>query len=176
MSTAIPIDGKPNKGLTIEEINFEAPLPFVEGHVLRVNEANVLNQTYHENLRNNFAKTVRDARKTAEENGSQIDEEAMRKDFAEYLQSYDFGSGRGGFRTGDPVLQEAMAIARDLVREALKSKGYKLSDVGAIKISELAKKAVETNPDIMAEAQVRVQRDREVGLVNADELLSSIKP
>ncbi len=175
MATPIPIEGKPTKDdLTIGGPNFSVPLPYEEGHVLRANEAEVLNQTYCENLRNNFSKTVAEAVAAAEESGGSLDIPGLQKELTEYVQEYDFGVRRGGFRTTDPVRQVAMEMARDKVRKALKRAGHKLADVGSAKISELAARAIETNPGFMEKAREQVERAQEVGLENAEELLAEL--
>ena len=46
--------------ITIQGQVFRVPLRYKAGDVLKENEAGALNQTYHENLRNNFASKVRD--------------------------------------------------------------------------------------------------------------------
>ena len=47
--------------ITIAGHAFQAPIKYAEGDTLEANEAGALNQTYHENLRNNFAKRVQEA-------------------------------------------------------------------------------------------------------------------
>jgi hypothetical protein len=47
--------------ITISGHSFNVPVRYEEGHELTAGEASALNQTYHENLRNNFAKKVKDA-------------------------------------------------------------------------------------------------------------------
>ena len=45
--------------IKVEGLIFNAPAPYRQGHILNENEANTLNQTFAENLRNNFAKKVK---------------------------------------------------------------------------------------------------------------------
>ena len=42
--------------ITIAGQVFSVPVRYAAGHVLTEGEASALNQTYHENLRNNFAR------------------------------------------------------------------------------------------------------------------------
>src|SRR5215471_12844559 len=97
--------------ITIAGKTFNAPVRYEEGHELTSGEANALNQTYHENLRNNFAKRVKDA---IEAGG--YDQSAIQREFDSYAEKYEFGvrTGGGG-STRDPVLAEALAIARNMI-------------------------------------------------------------
>lgn len=108
------------KTIQIAGVNFEAPFKYSAGHVLTDVEAKTLNQTRFENLRNNFAKTVKDAKI---EGDTPTDE--LRAKFAEYEAKYDFAApGAGGVsRTLDPIEKEALALARDIVKAALANKG-----------------------------------------------------
>ena len=116
MSHSITIAGKP--------YNVEAR--FAEGHVLTANEASALNQTFFENLRNNFA--------------SKAKEGADQAAFDEYAASYQFGVRTGGGGSRDPIEVEAMSIARDTVKDMIRKAGKKLSDYSAAAISETAGK------------------------------------
>ena len=100
--------------ITIAGRTFTVPTPFAEGHVLNANEASALNQTFHENIRNNTAKKIKEIE----------DQEQAKAVVDDYADGYQFGvrSGGGGFR-GDPVMTEAMSIAREAVRRGLQ-KGW----------------------------------------------------
>lgn len=150
----------PRNEITIKGLTFRAPAPFSEGHVLRENEASVLNQTLAENLRNNFASKVEAAKKAAEEAGTEVDLAALQTEFDTYAVSYDFGvrqPGSGVARTSDPVLREAINIAAKKIREALKKKGHNLKDIPNEKIREMAKQAVAQHPELMERARVIVE-------------------
>lgn len=151
--------------VTIQDNKFIVPQPFSNGHVCNENESAALNQILVENTRNNFAKRV----KTAVENGT-FNQGAMQTELDKYLEGYEFGVRRGGGPT-DPVGKEAMNLAKELVRNALRKKGFKLSDVSAKQINELAAEALEKRPDIRKEAEQRVKRREKLG---DDELELSI--
>jgi len=122
----ITIDSNtPRKEITIKDELFTVPVPYTAGHVLSENEANALNQTYHENLRNNFAGVVTAAKKAAEESGAAV----------------------------DPVTKIAIGIARDLVKKALVKQGKSVKDYSAEAIAEMAKSVVEKHPHIRESAQ-----------------------
>lgn len=114
------------KTIQIAGVNFEAPFKYATGHVLTEVEAKVLNQTRFENLRNNFASTVKAANE-GKEGALTVDQ--LPAAFAEYEATYDFatpGTG-GGSRSLDPIEKEAKALATDLIKQALKAKGRSYS-------------------------------------------------
>lgn len=96
---------------------FTVTPPYTAGHVIQENEAYALNQTWKENLRNNFAKTVADG----DENG--VSQEDLQEKLDAYAQTYAFGVRTGGGRTTDPVEQEARRLAKAWVLARLKRQG-----------------------------------------------------
>jgi hypothetical protein len=46
--------------ITIAGQSFNVPIRYEEGHELTSGEASALNQTYHENIRNNLAKKAKE--------------------------------------------------------------------------------------------------------------------
>src|SRR5262245_42373901 len=89
--------------ITIKGTVFRVPIRYAAGHVLTEGEAGALNQTLHENLRNNFAKKVADG----QEAGLPVD--TLQQQLDDYAAEYQFGARAGGVR-GDPVLTLAMNI------------------------------------------------------------------
>lgn len=164
------IESAPKSEITIAGLNLSVPAPFSEGHVLRPNEAGVLNQTYAENIRNNFAAKVKAAQKTATEAGAELDPGALQTSLEEYIKSYDFGVRRGGgTRTVlDPVTKEAMKLATEKVRAALRKKGLNLKEIGGEKIKELAENAIAKYPQLMEKAQQIVALKSDLGQENLD--------
>lgn len=156
--------------ITIAGEVFHAPVRYEEGHELTAGEAAALNQTFHENLRNNFAKRVKDAK----DNGS-FDAEALQTEFNKYAEDYAFGirTGGGG-AVRDPVMAEAMNIARGQVRAAIKKKGLKLADVQATAITNAAKKLLEKNPEILELARARVEETKAVSTDDLSELVADL--
>jgi hypothetical protein len=129
--------------VTISGKPFTVAPRYAAGHVLTENEANALNQTFFENIRNNFAGKAKDG-------GTQADLDT-------YVQSYQFGvrtGGGGGSR--DPVEVEAMSLARDQVKKMISASGKKVSDYTAAAISAAAAKLLEKNPAIREKARERV--------------------
>ena len=143
--------------VTIQDNKFAVPQPFVTGHVCTENESAALNQILVENTRNNFAKRV----KTAQENGT-FNQADMQAELDKYLAGYEFGIRRGGGPT-DPVGKEATSLAKGLIKDALRKKGFKLSDLSSKRLNELAVEALDKNPDIRKEAESRVKRRQKLG-------------
>jgi hypothetical protein len=148
--------------IKVEGLIFNAPAPYKAGHPLTENEANTLNQTFAENLRNNFAKKVKTAKEAAQKNGGAFpsDGEAapddLQQEFTSYATDYEFGtraasSGEAGLPR-DPVEREAYIMARDLIRQHAKSKGFK---VDAEQIASLVPGILAKRPEIREEAQRR---------------------
>jgi hypothetical protein len=138
MSNSITIAGKP----------FNVEPRYAEGHVLTANEASALNQTYFENLRNNFATKAKEG----------ADQDA----FDAYVKDYQFGvRSAGGSR--DPILAEAMELARDSIKDTLRKAGKKLADFKASAISKAAEKLLahpEKGPEFKELARQRVEQMR----------------
>jgi hypothetical protein len=163
-------ESTPRVSIMIAGETFNVPQPYTAGHVLTSNEASSLNQTYAENVRNNMASKV----KALKEAGT-FSADVFQGTVDDYTSEYEFGQRTGGGRSGDPVTTEAMAITRDLVRQAISkaaaadSTKPKLADVPAAKISELAKNQLAKTDDprtiqILATARARVEAAKELTL------------
>lgn len=147
--------------ITIAEKSFEVTPRYAEGHTLTANEASALNQTYFENLRNNFAKKAKDG-------GTQADLDA-------YAASYKFGERTGG-GSRDPIEAEAMNLARDAIKRSITAKGGKISDYTAAAISNAAAKLVDSKPEYREKAKERVEQAKAIaGDSISDDLLESLK-
>lgn len=151
--------------ITVQGVTLTVPAPFVEGHVLRANEAGVLNQTYAENLRNNFAAAVKKAKDEAEKAGTAVDGEKLQSELDAYVVTYDFGIRRGGgVRVGlTPVEKEARKLAREAITAALSKKGHKVKDLPEGKMDEFIEQALATKPAFREEAQRRVEARQNIG-------------
>jgi hypothetical protein len=134
-------------------------------------EVNALNQTLHENLRNNFAKRVTEG---VEAN---VPKETLQQQLDDYANDYQFGvRGPGGFR-GDQVMTVSMNIARQMVRDAIKSKGIDQDEWPASRISQAAKALLDSQGDdgkIIATARRQVEAEKEAAreaMASVNELL-----
>lgn len=172
--------------ITIQGLEFEADAPYKEGDVLNANEADAINQTFLENLRNNFASHVKAARTAvAETNGfftvgegdkkvydldkvtnEMLDLDALQTSFIEYADKYEFGARRaGGTRVpADPVEREATRIAKEKVKELLRAKDIKISDVPKEQMDKLVAQALEQIPAIREQARLTVEANKSITL------------
>lgn len=162
--------------VTIQGIEFTAPAPYSEGHVLTVAEAATLNQTLGENLRNNFAKRVKDAKDKAA--GGALPDDviaSLKGEFESYSNEYEFAGKRSPRVTADPVTREARKIAKSLVVEALKARNMDIKTLADGKMDELISTLLEKKPDIRAEAQRRIDAAKAVA-ANAlgDDMLAGL--
>lgn len=168
----------PTTQITVQGLTFDAPQPYKAGaHELTEGEASALNQTLAENLRNNFAPSVKKAveefRKAnglgeeAEIGVDQLDHDALAEAFDKYAGEYEFGIRRaaGGVRApADPVGREAHRIALAKVKDALKAKNIKMDSVPKEKMGELVKQVIDKYPEITEEAKRRVSSVSAVAL------------
>lgn len=154
--------------------NFNVEDKYEEGHELTANEANALNQMRRENIRNNLAKKVEEKK-----NGKdKIEDDAvlseMQNEVTEYASEYEFGERVGGGAVRDPVLSEAMRIARDKIWEHLKRKGMKRKDVEVTAITEAARKLLTKNPGIMELAKQRVAETQAAAASELEDVLADV--
>lgn len=116
--------------ITIAGYAFKVPRPFRAGHVCTQAEAEVLNRKLHENIRGNFSKRVKEA---TSGNSSLREDGILKKlqtELDDYSHDYVFG--------GDSIASEALVIATDIVRRAIKANGKNLSNYSK---SDLASQA-----------------------------------
>lgn len=154
--------------IKIQGLIFNVESPYEEGHTLTAGEAAALNQVLHENLRNNFASTVK---KAVEANGN-ITAEDLQPELDKYAESYQFGVrvSRGGTRTAsDPVLKKALGLAEAAIKAKLASLGKSLKEVGGVAwLKERANELVEKNPAFKEQAKQRLAEEQELAAGMAD--------
>lgn len=168
----------PTTEYTIAKHKFNVFKPFAEGSVLTPEEAAALNQTFAENIRNNFATKI----KEHEEAGT-FDETAIQAALDAYQETYVFGKRPGrpggagshtGSRKSDPVKTRAMELARAAVRRKIVEVGGNLKDYPAKDISARAAKALESNPKFLETAARQLsEEDLDVGDIGPSELDSA---
>jgi hypothetical protein len=120
--------------ITIAGHRFNVPIPYKAGHVCTEGEANALNQTFAENIRNNLAAKAKDGSLT-------------QADVDTYAASYAFGAGGKAFGPRDPIMAEALRLAALRVR--LTAKGGKPSAADA-------KGYLDAHPELMERARRNV--------------------
>lgn len=160
--------------ITIAGHAFNVPVRYEEGHELTAGEASALNQTYHENLRNNFAKKVKDA-------GEQPDLAALQAELDEYAAAYAFGVRTGGGGASrDPVMSEAMRIAKKQIGDLIRAKGGKVNDYEPAAITNAAKALLgrAEGEKIMEVARARVEEQKSLAQGSLEDLIGglAVKP
>jgi hypothetical protein len=146
----------PTQTIAIDNIAFSAPAPYADGDTINTAEAGALNQTLGENLRNNFRKKVADAKEKA---GGTLDEAgiaALQAAFAEYAKDYEFAGKRGTRMPVDPVEKEATKIAREKIREALKTKNVDLKTLAEGAFDKLVADLLARKPEYREIAAARI--------------------
>lgn len=125
--------------ITIQGLIFEVDDKYAEGHSVTANEASALNQTRAENLRNNFAAKVKEAKDEVGEGNELSDKDVatLRAEFTKLVEAYEFGIRGGGVRITDPVQKEARRLATERVHTAIKEKYGKLDAVSKDNITNL---------------------------------------
>jgi len=162
------------ESITIQGLDFKVHSPYEAGHPLTADEASVLNQTFHENLRNNFATTVKDAKA---EHGDDLPDEAQAKlqeEFDEYAKDYKFGVRRGGTRApANPIEAEAFRMAKESIRAKLKELGRKAD---AADIADAAGRllASDKGEAYRAAATRRVQESQKIAQESLADVLDNI--
>lgn len=146
---------------TIEGISGLAiPEPFAEGHTVTENEARVLNQVLAENVGNNLRTRIK---KAIEEAGGtdKVDFKTVQSIVDDYVKEYEFGVRKSGGPKLSPLEKEMHRVSKDRVREAIKAKGFKISQVPADKINELATELMsrkKEGKEIREEAEANLER------------------
>jgi hypothetical protein len=129
---------------------------------------------FNENLRNNFAKRVEDQKNGAERVEDEDVLAELQAQLDKYAEEYQFGVRTGGGAVRDPVMSEAMRIAKDKIWEHLKRKGVKRKDVEAPKVTEAAKKLLDKNPEIMELAKQRVAETQAAAASELGDILADV--
>jgi len=162
------------ESITIQGLDFAVHSPYEAGHVLSADEAGVLNQTFHENLRNNFASTVKDAKA---EHGDELPETALtalQTEFDEYAKDYKFGVRRAGSRgPSDPVEAEAFKMAKDSIRAKLKELGRK-ADASDIADAATRLLATDKGEAYRSAAKRRVQEAQKIASESLEDVLQNL--
>lgn len=149
----------PRKNILVGGALLSAPLPFLVGHVLTENEAAAINQTYLENIGNNFRSAVQKAKRLAildkpdakpEELKAVTDEQIkafdaeieagtkslplteLQTSFDELIAGYQMGVRRASsVQAYTPEEKAARDIAKNKLKAALQKRGTKLNTVSA---------------------------------------------
>jgi len=156
-------DQTPRSAITIAKHEFEVPSPYAAGHVLNENEAAALNQTFKENLRNNFAPKVKAKATNEDESVRELTEQEvaeLQNELDTIAASYEFGvrGSRGESASLSPIEKHTRKVAHEALMGMLKAKNIKLKDVSEEKYEELISKISEKE-EIKNAAQMRLDQE-----------------
>lgn len=141
--------------MVIQGHQFTVADKYAAGHTLTEIEASVLNQTRRENLRNNFAKQVKEAENDAGELTKKQHADLQTK-LDEYASEYEFNLAGG--RAGDPIEREARVLARAAITAQLKKAGKSVKDVDKDALTAKVNEIASTNEQILAMAKKNVEQ------------------
>lgn len=150
------------ESLTIQGVQFEEVYSpsYQAGHQCSEVEAEVLNQTERENIRNNFAKRVKEAK---EKDGGELTPESfatLQAELRQLSENYQFNVRQP--RQTDPVLNIAMDLVLTKIQNALRAQGVKLKDVPMADLKAKAKAMIDANPAILEKARARYEEDQKL--------------
>lgn len=175
--------------LLIQGVKFTIASPYHEGYSLKGNEASAMNQLLAENIRNNLATTVRNAKlkqkgwddekikaakaeqAIAAAEGVQLSESEvaeLQSQIDEYVDGYEFGV-RSGTRK-DPLEREMEAIAKAILDDALRSAGKqpsKLFKENRTKYDALLNRILDENRDEI-ESRARTILQQRAGIKTSE--------
>lgn len=141
--------------LRIQGYTFTAPRRYNAGHVLSEVEADVLQQTFMENLRNNFANNIRKA--VEKQGGGLLDDATIaqfKAEFGNYAANYAFNAPRSSAGpTLTPLEREALRVAEAVVNTRIAKKGLKVSKED----KQALVKQYAARDEVIAEARRRVE-------------------
>lgn len=157
--TGVPINGAPMQEITGKGYTIKVPKPYSEGHELRENEAEAMNQVYAENIRNNITTRI----KRMIDNGDTVDQETVDQMVQEYVQTYDFGTRASAGPRLSAEEKKARSLAKDAVKKKIRdAEDQDLKDFTNERLDELALEALEKNPHIRDKAKEILAAQQEV--------------
>ncbi len=150
----------PKRELTIKGVILSVIAPFAEGHVLTAGEAQVLNQTLAENLRNNFAGVVTEA-VTKVGDASKVDVGTLQSELDTYTSEYEFGVRKAGAPAVSSLMRQALSLAKEALKSKYKKDGKDIKTLTAEQVAEICKGAVEKYPHFLEKAQAIIDAKKE---------------
>jgi hypothetical protein len=160
----------PTRARTIGGVEVQVPQPYIEGYVLKQAEADMLNQTFAENISNNMRS------KATAEDGTALTAEQFQPLIDEYVSKYEpgvrQGGGGGGARALTPVEVEVRNLATAKLKEVLKSKGLKQKDIEFVAVRD---KIISDHKDALTAQAEKIVRAREKAAgTNEDDIFASV--
>lgn len=141
-----------NREITIAGEVFTVAVPYAAGHVITEAEANALNQSRCEAVRNNTAKAVKEALEAGDKNKAA---EIVAAYDAEYV--FSIRSGGGATKVIDPIEREALKVAKEVLKAKLAELSKKASDYDKNFLAQKIEEIATTNEAVRKEAAKRVK-------------------
>ena len=143
--------------ITIQGVVVNVPDRYNTGHVCTDGEAQALQQTFAENVRNNTAKQIKEKVETA--GGTPVPDKVQAEIQAivdEYSKDYEFYVRTQ--RSADPVETLARRTAWEIIKDTLrKDPTIKISELSAEDRNARVEKLLEANPKIRAFAEKQIK-------------------
>lgn len=157
------------QSLTIQGLKFQIAAPYAKGHLLSEQEAAALNQLFSENIRNNCANLVKEAKDAAGDSSlsdAALDELGTKID--DYASKYTFAGKRQSRTPVDPIARMIERLAREAVTEAARAKGHKVKEWPDGKMEKLVEMYIAKYPAITEEAKRRIEAQKTLAASAAD--------
>jgi len=162
-------EGTPYRARTIGGVTVQVPAPYSEGYVLSAAEADMLNQTFAENISNNMRAKAKDGERV-------LSSEEFQPLVDDYVTKYSpgvrtGGGGGGGARALTPIEIEVRNLATAKLKEVLKARGLKQKD---IPFTETRDKLIEQHRDALTAQAEKVVRAREKAAGDDADILATV--
>lgn len=135
--------------VTIQGVTFDFVVRYAEGHVVTAEEAIILQRALVAAVRNNFEPGLKEALEAGLASEEYLSEK--RAEFAAVMATYAF-KPRGRGTSVDPVENKARSLAKKVVKNLLKSKGYDLKTLDEEMLETFVDQALAATPSIREEA------------------------
>jgi hypothetical protein len=140
MATGINVtQDTPRDNVKVQGFSVTVAHPYAQGHKLRANEADALNNYYVNCIRNAVAPRLK--KHFGDDLASNATAEQVQIAIGELEAEYDFG--QSGYSGGDPVEKEALQIAKSLYRNAV-AKKYGEAYAAGMKARDISQGAKES--------------------------------
>lgn len=154
--------------ITVNGVVIDVPILYGEGYTLNKDEAAGVEQHRRDKIRNNLAPKI----KKWKADGVPLED--IQAEAAEYIDGYTIGVRNGGGVVRDPVVAEALNIAKSKIREELLKNGKKLKDVDGRNIIKAARKLMTSTPEIIKLAQRRVRETQLIAEVDLKSVMAGL--
>jgi len=143
-----------SREITIQGAVYRVPNRYAEGAVLTAGEANALNQTLAENIRNNFAASIKKLRGEGDAELTEGQIASIQSEIDAYASTYEFGI-RQAREPLDPVEAQLEKDLGAAIRGKLRDKGQKPT---AEQVADLIQRYRVERPEVVDEFRKEAKR------------------